>query len=362
MTPPTLTYYNDAGKLTSMTLTPNQLYLSSIIEYAASDSVSYLINGTDRTEFDGEYTISNDNKFNNFTIEMNNFVSYRYDGYKLKYKLNASQLGLSETEIQKIQAINFNKYTRGSDGLNPGYQHINITAENEQTVNNYSYFEFAVSDGFDAKSTDDEYESKSISLTMRKNTNIFKNTSTVTNNVVNINPVFFVKLPSEFDYKNIKVTPPTNSDIKTKTTFTKGKDGERYLVIKCDDTTYDSSETSASRTITVTLDRKLKKHQVSSGTLYAYMLTDNENYYYKANNSNQFKKGDTIPESIFIERLQYGITGESEVAAHTYVTDPIDKNEYEDYQKNWRISRMRSGSPPLFGTADLPGDGAAHHQ
>lgn len=46
------------------------------------------------------------------------------------------------------------------------------------------------------------------------------------------------------------------------------------------------------------------------------------------------------------------------------ITPSINKrsNEYEDYQKNWRISRMRSGSPPLFGSADLSGDGAAHHQ
>lgn len=338
---PTLTYYNDAGKLRTITLNENQIYLTSITERVPDSKEVYLVNGADRIELDGEYNVPSENKFNSFSAEMNNFLTDRghvyqiwtYSGaYSLKYKLNGSQLGLSETEMQNIQSININMYTSGSQYLYPEYQFINISKANEETENKYSYFEFSVTDGFDSSvSQVGKKESKSISLTMRKNTNIFKDTSTVKNNVVNENPVFFVSLPSEFTYQPPTVTMATNPYISIEKTKYVRKNGNMFLAIYCKGT-YDSSVDTSARTIRIQLTRTLKQPQVSSGTMYAYMLTDNENYYYKAKNSNEFKKGDTIPESIFVDHLQYGITGETEVTSHTYVIDPI-KTDYE-YESN----------------------------
>lgn len=336
---PILVYYNDAGKLSSKTLNENQIYLSAITEYAASDSVSYLVNGANRTEFNGEYSVPSGNKFNSFSAEMNNFLTNKYNGYSLKYKLNGSQLGLSETEMQNIQSIGISLYTSGSEWLQPGYQFVNIAKANEQTENKYSYFELEVTGGYDAQVTDiNKVETKTIKLTMRKNTNVFRDTNTVKNYVVNVNPVFYVSLPQEFEYVKldgqtqlITATMPVNPYLSIEKTKYVKKNGNLYLAIYCKGT-YDSSIDS-SRTITVTLNRKLKRGEVSSGTIYADMITDNENYYRKSKNNNEFAKDNLIPEYVFRESLNYAIVGENEISAHTIIEDTVNE-KIKEYVPN----------------------------
>lgn len=321
---PKLKYYDASGKLKTIILNSNQIYLKSIEESFASGGDSYLVQGSDILEFDGKYDVPSGQKFNEYSTKIVNFLSNSYRGYKYVYTLNKDELGLSDAEIDNIQNISFSLSTSGSQWIEPSEDTINISKVNELVENQYSYFELSADSSLDTTIEKlNKNENKKITLKMTKNNDVFGyDTADEKTYVVNQNPVFFVQLPDGFKYSNFSVStsPTTNRFIYVDQENIRQikKNGTKYLVIPCVGT-YNSADLTT-YSVNVSFTRKLVEANVKADKMYVYMITDNENYYRKSKNTNELEKEEGVAPDYLYERSEiYSITAGGMIGAQTKI-------------------------------------------
>ena len=323
---PKLTYIaNGTNTYRTITLNPNQMKLKTITEGEEAFNSAF-VNGSEETEFDGTYNVSED--VNEFSIKLTDFLLEKKSGeYFLTYELDKQALGLTDEEIDSIGSIYFSLTTSGS-GFLDGKDSFVINREVERAENNYSYMQLELVDNLDLTSNDLNKLSneKTISLKMYKNPDVFMDTNLSRNYVVNENPVFFVSLPgfsdtdSRFDYEDVDVQS-TNSDIEIDDINIIPVNNQYYLVIMCKGT-YDS-KIMDEVDINITFKRKLLSPESAVYKVEAYMLTDNENYYRECRNTNKFTKegliGDDYSDKISYTYSQFHVNGVDKIEATTEI-------------------------------------------
>lgn len=347
---PVLTYKADDGELKRITLTANQMKLNKVEKSNSNNITTALYNGESTVPFDTSYTASSD--INSFSLQLTDFLqNTRSCNYYLTYTLVESELGLTDTELDNIQQISVAYSTSGSPFIS-GAGSFTINRKTEAQVNNYSYMELDVGDDFD--STSDALnvaEDRVISLNMYKNSTYIYNTSVSQNNVVNVNPIFYVTLPKQFSYEitdivsnddNIEIDWDNYDEGKTKS-------GDFYLAIPCIGT-YDSRESAHKASIQIELTRKLKDSTIGNYAVNAYMITDNANYYNTASNINEFAKGDEIPSRIFLATSRFNIVGTREINAKTKISREDGEKEYKPNPANDIREDAEIEQPVIFGS------------
>lgn len=324
-TAPVLRYIDSNGTVQSMVLTNNQMSLKYVSKNTNLDA--YLDDGQTTTAINDGLTVNGST--NIFSLKIEDFLSEKTSGsYELQYTLNKAALGLSDTELDNIQSIAINFTTSGSSWIN-GQDTFTLNKETQLAENKISYMELDLGNGFDTNSSNLNIpEDKSFRIRMYKNENVISDTLTSRNYVVNENPVFFVNLPSgfEYDYDSIDVTS-SNSNIRIDELDITEADGEEYLIIPCIGT-YDS-RTMNEVDITIEYSRTLIDSANSKYAINAYMITDNENYYREVRNVNGFETEDRTPESLFLARGTLNVVGVQRITAQTRV-----ERDYRQYVPN----------------------------
>ncbi len=332
---PKLTYKVDNGIVTTITLTPEQIKLTSI----STIQNGSFVNGSEEHSLatNGYQPTTN---VNDFSIKLENFLNYPTSNprdqqqFALNYELNLEALGLSQTEIQSIERISVG-FTTSDSNLLDGNDTFYIYRKVEKTINEYSYMELSLGENFDTTTSKaNRPENKKVTLKMYKNTNVIRgDTETIQNYIVNQNPVFFVLLPGsstgKIDYEfGDDVVRSTNANviIDEENLDIVRVNGEDYLVIPCTGT-YDSRN-SAEIDIEVNYTRILRNAAPAVYETTAFMLTDNENYYSDLYN-NGFEKNGIVPERIFRARSSFNVNGASVITATTEIAREGDKTKYK---------------------------------
>lgn len=338
---PTLGYISDEGRLETIDLTAEQMYLTKISDGNDSRVVKVKYNNESEYEVNGEYTESTV-KENTYNVNIYNFLrSIASASYSYTYKLDADKLGLTDTELANIEWITI-KYTSNNQWLSAdGYMQYSFVKNKEKPK--YSIMNLE-NNSFDSDlSKVGIKEEQTIQLKMNYIYDVGYGTDAYIAH--NENPIFYVQLPSMFKCNNLKVSITQNNyiSIDEDNIDTVTINGEKYLVIPCTGT-YDSSKL-ANAAINITFNKKLKSG-TKTGTyrLNAYMITDNENYiaikkYDEvgqgiSENILQLKKLDgTIPNTVASASMPFSITEGNVIGVKTGAKCEATENEtkYPNY-------------------------------
>ena len=338
---PTLGYISDEGRLETIDLTAEQMYLTKISDGNDSRVVKVKYNNESEYEVNGEYTESTV-KENTYNVNIYNFLrSIASASYSYTYKLDADKLGLTDTELANIEWITI-KYTSNNQWLSAdGYMQYSFVKNKEKPK--YSIMNLE-NNSFDSDlSKVGIKEEQTIQLKMNYIYDVGYGTDAYIAH--NENPIFYVQLPSMFKCNNLKVSITQNNyiSIDEENIDTVTINGEKYLVIPCTGT-YDSSKL-ANAAINITFNKKLKSG-TKTGTyrLNAYMITDNENYiaikkYDEvgqgiSENILQLKKLDgTIPNTVAYASMPFSITEGNVIGVKTGAKCEATENEtkYPNY-------------------------------
>ena len=340
-TAPVLRYIDSNGTLQSMTLTDSQMNLKYVSKNTNLNVA--LVNGQTTTAINDGLTVND--SINAFSLKLEDFLSEATSSsYELQYTLNKNALGLTNEEIDNIQSIAINFTTSGSDWIS-GKDTFTLNKETQLAENKISYMELDLGNGFDTNSSNlNIAEDKSFRIRMYKNDNVIRDTLTSRNYVVNENPVFFVNLPSgfEYDYDSIDITS-SNSNIRIGELDITEADGEEYLVIPCIGT-YDS-RTMNEVDITISYNRTLLDSASRKYTVNAYMITDNENYYREVRNINEFETEDKMPDILFLAQGTLNVNGIQQITASTIIKR--NDNKYEPNPSNDIDEDSEKGMPVI---------------
>lgn len=350
---PIITYLSDSGKIETKELNTEQIRLKSIKGSNEGES-SFIYNENNNNiikQIGDTYNVPDEVKVNEFKIRMDDFLNDTFDGFTTTYTLYADKLELTNTELENILTITLTISTSGSQwckgGGSASYYNSNSLG------NKYSYMEFNIQDdNFNSDiSNKNQEESKELTIKMYKNTNVIK---TETLSVYNENPVFYVSLPSMFNYSNIRTSITDNPyiSINEEQTSLITKDGQKYLVIVCDGI-YNSSKIDEVDII-INFTRKLTSNS-STGrhSIYAYMFTDNERYFTESKNDLRLTKGDIIPEKAFLKTISFNIDGSKSITATTSVERNDGSNiNYEPNPSNGITEYAEKDQPIIFNSGD----------
>lgn len=311
---PTLYYQSDNGEMKSITLSGTQMRADKIT--ATSFGTNYYVNGDKKIEFSGTYTPDEGENVNVFSIQMNDYLNSSFYSYGIEYTLDIDKVGLTDTEIDNISGIEFDMDTSG-EWLYGGKSEY-LERKIAKKENKLSYMSFYTQ----LKSSADDLN---ISIPTTETINMFKpekvgDTDSTHNFVVNENPVFYIELPSMFEYENFKITSSKKETISIDEENVEiiKKDGVKYLVIPCKGTY--NSDIDNNIFITIKFNRKLIDPSNGDYSISAYMLTDNENYYQNGvPNVYEFSKTENAPSKIFKNEIKFSILGYSELKARTKI-------------------------------------------
>ena len=311
---PTLYYQSDNGEMKSITLSGTQMRADKIT--ATSFGTNYYVNGDKKVEFSGTYTPDEGENENVFSIQMNDYLNRSFYSYGIEYTLDIDKVGLTDTEIDNISGIEFDMDTSG-EWLYGGKSEY-LERKIAKKENKLSYMSFYTQ----LKSSADDLN---ISIPTTETINMFKpetvgDTDSTHNFVVNENPVFYIELPSMFEYENFKIRSSKKETISIDEENVEiiKKDGVKYLVIPCKGTY--NSDIDNKIFITIKFNRKLINPSNGDYSISAYMLTDNENYYQKGvPNVYEFSKTENAPSKIFKNEIKFSILGYSELKANTKI-------------------------------------------
>lgn len=334
---PEITYLSDNGEIVTKTLTAEQMRLKTVKGEATprKSSLYYLTEATPIELSNTEYNLAENININEYKIRMYDYLQNNFGGNQITYTLNADKLGLTDNELENILTISVDMRSSGlwlSGHGTATYYNINSLG------NKYSYFEFDIGENFGTDVTKiGDIEEKTITLKMFKNSDVIKTKELV---VLNENPVFYVQLPSQFKYSKIKATITENSYISINENEIKYilVEGEKYLVIPCTGT-YDSSK-MGNININISFVRKLNNALCAgSSEINAYMLTDNERYFFETDNDLQLTKNDYTPEKVFKRKNSFKISG-----SNVIYTDTIVKlNSNNQYRPNPANDNVETG-------------------
>lgn len=322
---PTISYLSDSGEIKYKTLNSNQIRVKKI-EGQSGANIIYNENNIEMTGT--TYNMPENIDVSSFSIVLNDFMYKYYYGYNITYTLNTDKLGLTESELKNILSIDLSMSTSGNNWCKGGGSASYYNSDS--LGNKYSYMEFEAIDFATDSSKKNQEESKRYTIKMYKNSNVIRTTQL---SVVNENPVFYISLPSAFKYSNFNVSIQENPYIainNEKSHFTT-INGIKYLVIACDGI-YDSTK-QGEIDITIDFTRKLVSNSsAGTQTIYAYMLTDNERYFYEGKNDIRAEKNDLIPEKAFLRTVSFNITGSKTITATTSLER--DDNRNVNYEPN----------------------------
>lgn len=340
---PTISYLSDSGKIENKTLNSSQIRVKKIEGQSGADIV---YNGNDSVEMTSTtYNMPENIDVSSFSIALNDFMYKYYYGYNITYTLNTDKLGLTESELKNILSIDLNMSTSGNNWCKGGGS---ASYYNTASLGNkYSYMEFEAFDFGTESSKKNQEESKKYTIKMYKNSKVMKTTQLA---VINENPVFYISLPSAFKYSNFNVSMQENPYIAIndeKSHFTT-INGEKYLVIVCDGT-YDSTK-QGEIDITIDFTRKLVSNaSEETQTIYAYMLTDNERYFYEGKNNLRVEKNNVIPEKAFLRTISFNISGSKTITATTSLERDDNSNvNYEPNPANTTVEYAEKEQPVII--------------
>lgn len=187
-------------------------------------------------------------------------------------------------------------------------------------------------------------ESKTITLKMFKDQYIFKGNSAL---VYAVNPTFYVKLPEIFDIDNLSVSMNKNPYIYVNNTEIVTAAGEKYLKIECTGT-YNSRLLNTA-TITINFDRTLKDGSATSyQSIYAYMITENENYYRNTANSQLFEYNNTTPTKMGYTYNSYSVEQSQLIQAITSIK--VGRKTYKPNSEDGVDSQPEKTAPAIVTT------------
>lgn len=265
-------------------------------------------------------------------------TTWNIDIEKLKEKITQEQ-------IENIRAIK--RYQTASYKVSGTDNILSADCQNNATINvefikdNYmSYGYLKLGDQYNGNAS--EY-----GVWYRRNFTInFNSEHELDKKIKNVNPKIFIKLPNCYEYRNFKVqlSCGTNGKLYIKDWKQEKIENENFLIIDMEGT-YDA-EKMGDCILTITHNRKLiEEFPNEIQTVYAYMITDNENYIYnKKVNTYNFSKvvndEELIPKYVLAISDDFEIIQSSIIETKTSIFT-ADGNEYlpgENMEGNAEIS------------------------
>lgn len=246
------------------------------------------------------------------------------DYWETEWKIDVNDLkqalDLTDENIKNIYEITRQQFGvyNGRDYTTyfKGIAHVNNP---DLAYDKVSYAELSIGDrigDFNTNNTNFNKENKTIKIKMYKNTDLFRGTQAIVNNV---NPTFYLKIPDIFDYENITTTMSQNPYIYINNSQVVTINGSKYIKIECTGT-YNSSKLSNAEII-VNFRRILKDSSANATQrVELYMLTDNQNYYSQVSNSENLTQKETAPSNAFYASKSFAVQQVAVIQAKTSVT------------------------------------------
>lgn len=323
-----LTYIGDDGTSKRLDLTGDEFKLKSIFfdksQFFQVSHVDFIKRGATEPFF----TVTPDGEDNTIVLEDNTIVTdyyavfdymygTKYNSYpkwSATYTLDINKLKekLSEDEIKNIKSIvrHQNAVFGTQTGVNKNTQaSFSIWKPSTITITPNSYFEVELNNMDTSVGQYGVYTDGNIKLKMYDKENPYGIFS-------NKNPKFYVKLPEFFDYDDMQVTTSSNKIVISNSECTDKNEKawyiseNGYLVINC------VGYGEGTIDINISFKKKLNRYAVSTNnSVYAYMITDNANYYrtINAKNTNNLSKNGAVPENLGHAKCQFVVTGDNSV-------------------------------------------------
>ena len=303
----------------------------------------------------------------------NNYITLGIWNTDWNLDLTKLPSGVDASKIRKVSRRQFSPYkqcTSKLDGtdIDVGSQFL-ADCQAQATINidfnqdHYaSYAEFEL-DNYNGKASSfGTWEAnKKINISFKPSSNISERKVTK-----NENPILYVQLPEQYDYRNFKVqltgvqrgsetnTLNTNGYIYLKEFHQETIQGLNYLVIELDGT-YQEDLISGNVGITITHQRRLKTQDVPSMLpVYVYMLTDNERYSYNivSNSSGFANSQSSIPSSVMLLKQYFGISENNHISTITTIYDKTNTGRQPGEDENGiKLSSKRK--PLVFEENDI---------
>lgn len=211
------------------------------------------------------------------------------------------------------------------------------------TSDKISFFTLNIGD-FNTINTKFKTENKTITLKMYKDTYIFRGKSAL---VYAVNPTFYVRLPEIFDIDNLTVSMNRNPYIYINNTEIVTASGEKYLKIDCTGTY--NSRLLNDATVSINFDRTLKDGSATSyQSIYAYMITENENYYNNIANSQLFEYNNTTPAKMGYTYASYSVEQSQLIQAITSIK--VGRKSYKPNSEDGVDKQPEKGAPAIVTT------------
>lgn len=312
-------YEPDSNSYSFKTLNSNEMYVKKIevssiperddawIKFYNADTKELFFTATSNNL---TYEVPANTKIGSYYAETSNILINRYDGWSTIYEMSASAMqesGLTKEKILNIRDINKKQTSSENANMYTGKDiaSYTIVGYEKQNISNFAIASNVTMDSNISQVS--QVVSGSIELSLGASGII--NTDDIKNlNIVNTNPVFYIKLPNDFDFDITNVSYRSNPiNIIVDTWKIKKVNGYKILQITSKGT-IDASKNSEEESLIINYKRKLKQGTTSTwGVVDVYMKTDEEKYYSSVVDLEDYDEDGNISDELAYSRLYYRI-------------------------------------------------------
>lgn len=311
-------YDTNAHNYSYYTLTEDEMYLKTIeVNSMPSEEdawIKFYKLGSSEPFFTATYdnltyTVDENLKIGSYYAKANNINIHEYSGWKTTYEMCASAMkerGLTENQIINIRNIYKTQESSGAMIYTNNRQATyTITGFEKTRISNFGIYDKTTLNS-DVSQIGQDIEDSIVLILGEYG---LDSTQTGQLEVVNTNPILYVKLPKQFDF-DITSISITGNTMKVDSYKIKKVNGSKILQINCSG----SNEANIMPQLKINYKRKLKPDVTeTSGYLEVYMQTDENEYYTYETDSYDYNENGNILDKLAYAKLWFSITYNSQI-------------------------------------------------